>query len=48
MNWTTSNIIEGTVLILLVSILVRHSAGVSQVVGALGGAYVNGVKALNV
>lgn len=48
MNWKTSDIIEGTVLLILVGIIVRHSIGVSQVINALGANYVNAIKALNV
>lgn len=48
MNLRTSDIIEGTVLIIIISLLVRHALGASQLINALGSNYVNAIKALNI
>lgn len=44
--WKTSNIIEGTVLLILVYLVVKNAYGFSRVVKAFSDAYIGGVVAL--
>ena len=46
MNFKTSDIIEGTFLVILVSLIVKNSLGFSRVISTFGSVYVNAVTAL--
>lgn len=46
MSFKTSDIIEGTFLVILVGLILSKADGFSKAIGALGGLYVSGVRAL--
>lgn len=46
MSFKTSDIIEGTFLVILVGMIITKADGFSKAIGALGGVYVNAVRAL--